>query len=121
MLWSTGCVDTVSGRQTGGFPLLKDQVEGRYERSVDQAFNAAIEVVRFNGALLNESTLHSETNTVKTVEGKINQRNVYIRVEAVDPKITSVKVQTRTSGGGGDMDLAHEIEKQVALKLAVGK
>ena len=121
MLWTTGCVDTVSGRQTGGFPLVKDQVEGRYERSVEQAFNAAVEVVRFNGALISEGTLHSETNAVRTVEGKVNQRSVFIRVEPVDQKITSVKVQTRTTGGGGDLDLAHEIEKQIALKLAVGK
>ena len=28
-----------------------------------------------------------------------------------------VTVQTRTSGGGSDIDLAHEIEKQIALKL----
>jgi hypothetical protein len=78
-------------------------------------------VVRFNGTLLSEATLHSETNSVRTVEGKINQRSVFIRVEPVDPKVTSVIVQTRTTGGGGDMYLAHEIEKQIALKLAVGK
>ena len=121
MLWSTGCVDTVSGRQTGGFPLQKDQVEGRYERSVEQTFNAAVEVVRFNGTLLSEATLHNETNSVRTVEGKVNQRSVFIRVEPVDPKVTSVIVQTRTSGGGGDLYLSHEIEKQIALKLAVSK
>jgi hypothetical protein len=28
-----------------------------------------------------------------------------------------VTVQTRTPGGGSDIDLAHEIEKQIALKL----
>ena len=58
-----------------------------------------------------------ETNTVKTVEGKINQRTVWVRVEAVDPKVTAVTVQTRTSGGVSDLDLAHEVEKQIALKL----
>src|SRR5439155_3920323 len=112
----TGCVDTVSGRKAAGFPL-KDKVEGRYERSVDQVFEAAKEVVKFNGTLVNESILHSETNTVKTVEGKVNQRSIWIRVEPVDPKVTSVAVQARTAGGGPDVDLAHEIEKQIALKL----
>jgi hypothetical protein len=28
-----------------------------------------------------------------------------------------VTVQTRTPGGGSDIDLAHELEKQIALKL----
>jgi Protein of unknown function (DUF3568) len=112
-----GCVPTVTGRSTGGVPFVKDAVEGHYERSVDQVFEAAKEVVKFNGTLVNESILHSETNTVKTVEGKINQRNVFVRVEAMDPKVTGVVVQTRTKGGGTDIDLAHEVEKQIALKL----
>ena len=117
---SMGCVDTVSGRKTGGVPWIKDMVEGRYERSVEQVFKASIDVVKFNGTLLNESTLHTETNTVKTVEGKVNQRNVWVRVEPVDAKVTSVKVQTRTPGGISDIDLAHEIEKQIALQLVSG-
>ena len=54
---------------------------------------------------------------VKTVEGRINQRNVWVRVEQVDPKVTSVKVQTRTPSGGADLDLAHQVEKEIALKL----
>lgn len=116
-LIGAGCVPTVTGRSTGGVPFVKDAVEGHYERTVDQVFDAAKDVVKFNGALVNESILHSETNTVKTVEGKINQRNVWIRVEAMDPKVTGVIVQTRTKGGGTDIDLAHEIEKQIALKL----
>ena len=112
-----GCVPTVTGRSTGGVPFVKDAVEGHYERSVDQVFEAAKEVVKFNGTLVNESILHSETNTVKTVEGKINQRNVFVRVEPMDPKVTGVVVQTRTKSGGTDLDLAHEVEKQIALKL----
>jgi uncharacterized protein DUF3568 len=120
LIGSVGCVDTVSGRKTGGVPWIKDMVEGRYERTVDQVFKASIDVVKFNGTLLNESTLHTETNTVKTVEGKINQRNVWVRVEPVDAKVTSVKVQTRTPGGIADLDLAHEIEKQIALQLVSG-
>jgi hypothetical protein len=41
-----------------------------------------------------------------------------VRVEAVDPKVTSVVVQTRTKGGGSDQELTHELEKQIALKLS---
>jgi len=112
-----GCVSTVNERKTAGVPFIKDRVEGRYERSVDQVAQAAKQVVTSNGVLVNESILYDQTNAVKTVEGKVNQRSVWVRIEAVDPKITAVIVQTRTSGGGSDIDLAHEIEKQIALKL----
>lgn len=74
-------------------------------------------MVSSNGVLVNESVIYNQTNTVKTVEGKVNQRTVWVRVEGVDPKITAVTVQARTPGGGSDIDLAHEIEKQIALKL----
>ncbi len=100
-----------------GVPFIKDSVEGHYERPLDQVYDAAKEVVKFNGTLVSESILHTETNMVKTVEGKVNQRSVWIRVEAMDPKVTGVAVQTRTKGGGTDIDLAHELEKQIALKL----
>jgi hypothetical protein len=112
-----GCVDTVSGRKTAGVPWIKDKVEGHYERPLNQVYEAAKDVVKFNGTLVNESILHTATNEVKTVEGKVNQRTVWVRVEATDPKVTGVSVQTRTKAGGPDIDLAHEIEKQIALKL----
>jgi hypothetical protein len=74
-------------------------------------------VIKKSGVLVNESILYGKTNMVKTIEAKVNQRSVYIRVEPVDPKITSIIVQARTSGGGSDIDTAHELEKQVALAL----
>ena len=116
-LIGAGCVPTVTGRTSMGVPFIKDSVEGHYERPLDQVYDAAKDVVKFNGTLVSESILHTETNTVKTVEGKVNQRSVWIRVEAMDPKVTGVAVQTRTKGGGTDIDLAHELEKQIALKL----
>ncbi len=112
-----GCVQTVTGRTKAGVPFVKDVVFGHYERPVDQVFEASKEVVKFNGTLVNESIIHTETNLVKTVEGKVNQRSVFIRVEAMDPKITTLAVEARTKGGSGDVDLAHELEKQIALKL----
>ena len=117
VLVGAGCVSTVDERKTAGVPFIKDRVEGRYERSVDEVTKAAKLVVSNNGVLVNESTLYNQTNAVRTVEGKVNQRTVWVRVEAQDPKITAVTVQTRTPGGGSDIDLAHEIEKQIALKL----
>jgi hypothetical protein len=113
-----GCVKTVNERHTAGVPWVKDTVTGHYERSLDQVFDAAKEVVKANGRLLNESVIHAETNVVKTAEGKINDRTVWVRVEAAEPNVTGVSVQTRTPGGGSDINLAHEVEKQIALRLA---
>jgi outer membrane murein-binding lipoprotein Lpp len=112
-----GCVDTVNDKKTVGFPLMRDSVEGRYERSVDQVFQAALGVTKHAGTLVNEATLYNQTNSVKTIEAKVNQRNVYIRVESVAPNITAVAVQTRTPGGATDINLAHELEKEIALAL----
>jgi hypothetical protein len=120
LLGVLGCVKTVNDRTTGGVPFVKDKVEGRYERPVDECFAAARDVVRSLGALVNEGTLYDSKNAtgaVKTVQGKVNQRTVWVRLEAVDQAVTAVTVQARTSGGGSDLDLAHEIEKRIALKL----
>ena len=114
---STGCVSTVNDRTTPGIPLVKDKIQGRYERPVDQIFQAAKDVIKENGVLVNESVLYNQTNAVKTVEGKVNQRNVWVRVEAIDAKVSEVTVQTRTPGGLSDIDLAHQLEKDIALKL----
>jgi hypothetical protein len=113
-----GCVKTVNDRSRAGVPFLKDTIEDRYDVPLERVQQAAMDVIKFNGTLVNETTLYSETNLVKTVEGKINQRDVWVRVEQEQPKVTLVKVQTRTSGGGTDIDLAHDISKQIALKLA---
>jgi hypothetical protein len=39
-----------------------------------------------------------------------------VRVEVVDPKITSVVVEART-WNNRNLDLAHELEKEIALQL----
>jgi len=111
-------VSTVNDRKTAAWPLVKDQFEGRYERSVDAVYAAAVEVVRLNGAVERESIINPGTNQVKAIEAKVNGRKVWVRVEAVDPKITSVVVQVRTGGGGSDLELTQELQKQIALKLA---
>lgn len=113
----TGCVSTVNERTTAGMPFVKDKIQSRYERPVDQIFQASKDVIKDNGVLVREGVLYNQTNEVKTVEGKVNQRSVWVRVEAIDPKITEVTVQTRTPGGGSDIDLAAELQKQIALKL----
>jgi hypothetical protein len=39
-------------------------------------------------------------------------------VEPIDPKTSQVDVQARGSWGSSDVDLAHELEKEIALQLA---
>ncbi len=119
---AVGCVNTVGGRKKAGVPFIKDKIQARYQVPIDQVYNAAKEVIQTKGVLVSENILHNQTNTVnnlaKIVEGKVNQRSVWVRVEQVDPKISDVTVQTRTSAGGSDIDLAAQIDKEIALKLA---
>lgn len=112
----TGCVNTVAGPKTAGVPFIKDKIQGRYERPADEVFAAAKAVITANGVLVSEGLLHG-TNQVHVATGKVNQRNVWISVEQIEPRISEVTVQTRTSGGGSDIDLAARLEKEVALKL----
>jgi hypothetical protein len=114
-----GCVGTLNEKKTAAVPLTKDRMEGRYERPASQVFEAAKEVVRLNGTLLSESTLHGGTNAVGVLalEGRVNQRKVWISVEQIDPKVSGVTVQARTKGGGTDKPLCYDLDKQIALKL----
>jgi hypothetical protein len=118
LIATMGCVPTVTDRTTPGVPVLKDSFENRYERTVDQAFEAAKAVITNSGVMNSESILHNQTNMVKTIEGKVNQRSVWVRVEGIDPKVTSVRVQARTPNGTPDTDLAHQLATEIGIKLA---
>ena len=114
----TGCVNTVSGTKTATLWYNKDAVQGRYARSVDQVYQASVKVIGDNGALITEYIPHDVTNTVLSLQAKVNQRNVWIRVMSdPQPGITDVTVQARTKVAG-DADLAHELEKEIALQLS---
>jgi hypothetical protein len=115
---TAGCVSTVSDTHSPALTWSKDKVQGRYQRSVDQVYQASVAVIQNNGVLLTEFIPHDSTNTVRSLQGKVNEKNVWIRVEAVDPQITEVTVQARSSWGVSDVDLAHELEKEIALQLA---
>jgi PBP1b-binding outer membrane lipoprotein LpoB len=115
---STGCVSTVADTHTAAVPLQRDRVEGRYQRSVDQVYQASVQVIQHNGVILTEYIPHDTTNTVRSLKGRANQCDVWLRVEAVDPQITQVSVEARTKWGASNIDLAHELEKEIALQLA---
>jgi hypothetical protein len=119
-LVATGCVSTVSDTKTMGLPLVRDSVQGRYQRSLDDVYRAAVTVVNNNGVVVTEFIPHDSTNAVRSLMGKLNQGKVWVRVEAVDPQapVTAVTVQARTRYGNADLDAAHELEKEIALQLA---
>ena len=117
-LVATGCVRTVSDTHSFATTWSQDSVAGRYNRTVDQVYQAAVAVIQVNGKLLTEYIPHDNTNAVRSLEGRVNQHTVWIRVEGVDSRTTQVDVQARSSWGVSDVDLTHELEKEIALQLA---
>lgn len=113
-LWVSGCVTSVDGRSHVGVPLVKDKIEGRYERTQLEAWTAAKDVVAYNGQILSADVIKS------TIEGVVNTRTVWIKVEPLDEKTTRVFIQTRTSAGLSDLELAGELKSQIAVRLATG-
>jgi hypothetical protein len=112
-----GCFKTQEGRYSAGVPFSKDTIESRYERPADQVFEAAKATLDFNGALLTEGSTAVGNTAARTLTGKVNKRSLWIRVDEVEPRVTRVQVQARKGGGRGDVDLASEIDKQIALRL----
>jgi len=114
----TGCVSTVSGGKTAGVPFVNDKFEALYKVPADVVYQAAKDVVKEDGILTNEGTNYDGTNEVRFVQGKVNESKVWISVEAADKELTKVTVQTRRDGGGTDQVLAHQIDKEIAVKMA---
>jgi len=114
---ATGCISTVSGTKTPALSFGEDSYSGRYQRTPDQVYQASLTVLKNNGVLLTEYIPHDATNNVRSMYGKVNSKNVWISVAPVDPQITQVTVQARTTVGFRDQDLVHELEKEIALQL----
>jgi hypothetical protein len=117
-LVTAGCVSTVTETSSPAMTWSTDKISARYQRSVDQVYQAAVTVIQNNGQVLTEYIPHDTTNTVRALSGKVNQKNVWVRVEAVDPKITELTIQARSSWGVSDVALASELVTEVALQLA---
>ena len=68
--------------------------------------------------LLQEYIPHDTSNNVRSLQGKVNDCDVWVRVASEDdPKITSIIVEARTKWGNSNIELAHELEKEIALQL----
>lgn len=118
ILVNAGCVSTVSDTHSPAMTWSTDKITARYQRSVDQVYQAAVTVIQNNGVVLTEYIPHDTTNSVRALSGKVNQKNVWVRVEAVDPKITELTIQARSTWGISDVALASELVTEVALQLA---
>ena len=108
----TGCVGTLDGRHRAGAPWVKDSVEGRYERTPQEIWTAANDVINHHG------TLVSDDRVKNTLEANIDERRVWVFIQEIDAKSTRVLVQARTRGGGGDVQLASFVDKEIAVRLA---
>jgi len=110
-LFVSGCVSTPDGGSKFGVPW-KDTLTRRYPRSAEQLVIATRTVLTRNGKLLVDNSVNN------TFEAKVNERSVYVRITKVDEKATELKIMVRT-GMGADIDLAAELDKQIALQLTV--
>ncbi len=116
-LFAAGCVKTVSDTHSVATTWSQDTIVSRYNRSLEQVYQASVQVIANNGVLTKEF-ISPGTNVVRSLSAKVNQRNVWISVQSVDPRTTQVEVQARSSWGVSDVSLAAELDKQIALQLA---
>jgi hypothetical protein len=113
----TGCVSTVDDTHAVALWPQKDLFEAQYPRTGDQVYAASLAVINRDGALVSEFTPHDTTNVVRSLEGRVNNRNVWIRVESVSQNVADIKVQARTRHGTADVDLAHQLSTEIAVEL----
>ena len=114
LLAAAGCVSTVDGKHTGGVPFVSDSVEANYDRPLATVWKAAKATLASNGTIIIENVAGN------TLEAKVENRTVWIAVDAATPNASHVIVQVRTKMGGTDKALAADIDKQLALRLATG-
>jgi len=107
----SGCYKTQEGRRRAGLPGVKDTIEGRYERPVEQVYESARATLAFNGKITQQN------DSARVLEAQVNNRTVWIRVDEVEPRVSRIFVQARRSGARGDINLAAELDKQIALRL----
>ncbi|HTI71876.1 MAG TPA: hypothetical protein VMF06_18005 [Candidatus Limnocylindria bacterium] len=107
----TGCYKTQVGNYNMGVPFSSDTIESRYERPLTEVIAAAKATLIYNGTLTSEDSINH------LLSAKIDNRTVWIRADPVEANISRIYVQVRKSSGSGDIHLASELDKQIALRL----
>lgn len=113
-----GCVSTVTEPTPGSMPAYRDRVERRFDRALNEVFEASKRALTSYGNITGESSFSTSTNQVRTLSGSVNQAKVWVRIEGVAPSATLVTVQMRAKLGGTDLTMAQELENRIALELA---
>jgi hypothetical protein len=114
LVLASGCVSTLDGRRSAGWPVGDDTIDARYERAPAELWAATKDVLRFHGTVTSEDTLKS------VIQANVDTRRVWVRIGEHDTKTTLVSVQVRTQGGASDLQMASFIDKQIAVRLATG-
>jgi ribosome-binding protein aMBF1 (putative translation factor) len=86
---------------------------------LEQIFLSAKEVLAGEKGGL--GVLQSENRVNNSLVAKVNTRLVYVKVTEVEANINEIVVQVRTDAGWSDVDLASEIDKQIALRLQIAQ
>jgi hypothetical protein len=115
-LFLVGCVNTVTQNQPGT-AAYRDRVETRQQKPLEPVFEASKRALNSFGNITAEGKVFVGTNQVRIIEGSINGRAVYMRVEEIDPQLTAVVVQVRTKMGGTDLQIAKDVVRRIATEL----
>ena len=109
-----GCVGTLDGRHRGGVPFQRDRAEGRYQRPAADLWTAAQDVLKYHGKVNSVDTAR------QSLQGNVDERNVWMSVTALDGNLSQVVVQARSKAGLADYQMAAYLEKEIAVRLASG-
>jgi hypothetical protein len=116
-LAAAGCVSTVTDEQPGSMPAYRDRIDAHYDQPLNKVYAAAKRALNSYGNITREGSLLVSGNEVLTLEGLLNQKRVWMRAEATKPGATKVTIQIRAPMGGTDLEMARELEKQIAFEL----
>jgi hypothetical protein len=113
---AAGCVNTVTDQHAFASTWGQDTITARYPRTGDQVYAAATKVVAQNGTLKLEY-ITPGTNYCRSLQAKVSQRDVWVRVTEVNPQTAQVEVEARDDWGRSDVSLASQLSTEIALQL----
>lgn len=108
---SNGCTNVPGKGSRFKVPFIKNGFVSRYERSPDQVREAALKVLATQGQLTMNDVVNSQ------IAARVDNRDVVVYIQSIESGITEVITQIHNKWGGTDLNLAREIDKQIALQL----
>lgn len=104
------CHTTLEGRLKPGLPG-KDTIVSRYEVPYAEVYEAAKSVLKDTG------TLVSDDQVSNTMRARVDNNTVWVKLDSLEPRLTTLSVEARTSGGAAHVELASEIDKRIYGRL----